>query len=95
VATTKKSPYEMRLAYATERRAQLLEPNLIQSRPYWKYLHNETQATPCHVEWSGLVLRYDDPWWDTHFPPNGPDCRCRGTAVRPEEYTGQAAPRDE
>jgi len=30
-----------------------------------------------HVEWEGLILSVDDPFWDTHVPPNGWGCRCR------------------
>jgi SPP1 gp7 family putative phage head morphogenesis protein len=29
-----------------------------------------------HAAWHGLVLAADDPWWQTHFPPNGFNCRC-------------------
>jgi len=29
-----------------------------------------------HREWDGTVLPVDDPWWDTHKPPNGWNCRC-------------------
>jgi hypothetical protein len=32
-----------------------------------------------HVSWDGLIL--DDPWWDSHFPPNGWGCRCYTRAV--------------
>lgn len=39
-----------------------------------------------------MVLRYDDPWWQTHFPPNGFGCRCRVTAVRADQYKGEPAP---
>lgn len=30
-----------------------------------------------HVEWEGLILPIDDPFWDTHLPPNGWGCKCR------------------
>jgi SPP1 gp7 family putative phage head morphogenesis protein len=29
-----------------------------------------------HVEWEGLILPVDDPFWDEHMPPNGFGCRC-------------------
>ena len=81
-------------SYAAGRWQQLNDPDLLQSRPYWKYIHNDTVAhpRPLHVSWSGLVLKHDDPWWQTHFPPNGWGCRCRVTAVRPAEYEGAEAP---
>lgn len=29
-----------------------------------------------HLGWVGIVLPADDPWWSTHFPPNGWGCKC-------------------
>lgn len=29
-----------------------------------------------HHAWHDTVLPIDDPWWDTHFPPCGWNCRC-------------------
>ncbi len=80
--------------YGEMRLKQLKDPDLLKFRPYWKYISNATMIVPCHSEWDGLVLRHDDPWWDNHFPPNDPDCRCRVTAVKADEYTGQMAPTD-
>ncbi|MBX9634879.1 MAG: minor capsid protein [Magnetospirillum sp.] len=38
---------------------------------------NDRRTRPQHRAWSGTVLPVDDPWWDTHYPPNGWRCRCR------------------
>lgn len=83
-------------SYAAGRWQQLNDPRLLQTRPYWKYIHNDTvtHPRPLHVSWSGLVLRHDDPWWTSHFPPNGWGCECRVTAVREKEYNGATAPED-
>jgi hypothetical protein len=48
-------------------------------RPYWRYRHNDAAVIhprPLHKAWSGTVLSADDPWWSTHFPPNGWGCKC-------------------
>lgn len=29
-----------------------------------------------HAAWDGTILPVDDPWWQTHMPPNGWNCRC-------------------
>jgi len=59
------------------RYAQLQE--IKHRRPYWRYVHNDTvlQPRPEHLAWHGTVLPADDPWWTTHFAPNGWGCRCR------------------
>ena len=86
----------MRASYAAGRYAQLTDPDLLKSRPYWKYIHNDTVAhpRPLHQSWSGTVLPHDDVFWSTHFPPNGFGCRCRVTAVTASDYKGLPAPDD-
>lgn len=32
---------------------------------------------PEHEGWVGVILKVDDTWWLTHFPPNGWLCQCR------------------
>lgn len=86
----------LRTSYAAGRYAQLTHPDLLATRPYWRYVHNDTvlHPRPLHLAWGQkpVVLRHDDPWWKTHFPPNGWGCRCSVTAVRPSAYKGEPAP---
>jgi Phage Mu protein F like protein len=76
----------MATSYAAGRWQQLNDPDLLKVRPYWKYIHSDSAKHPrlMHKAWgdSGLTLRHDDPFWATHFPPNGWGCLCRVTAVR-------------
>ena len=62
-------------SYAAGRRAQLLDPDLVKRRPFWRYVHNDsvTHPRPHHKSWGDmrLTLRHDHPFWETHFPPNG------------------------
>ena len=66
----------LRSSYAAGRREQMLD--VADLRPYWRYRHSHASEAPRdeHLAWDGLVLRYDDPWWDTHYPPNGWGCKC-------------------
>lgn len=36
----------------------------------------DDRTRPEHRAWDGTVLRYDDPWWGSHTPPCGYNCRC-------------------
>lgn len=44
-----------------------------------------------HAAWDGLVLPVDDPWWDTHYWPNGWRCRCDGTSMSEEDLQRRLA----
>ncbi len=46
---------------------------------YLRYLHADgvQNPRPLHVSWDGITLPIDDPWIQTHFPPNGWKCHCR------------------
>jgi hypothetical protein len=83
-------------SYAAGRFQQLTDPDLIKSRPYWQYVHSDSvlHPRPLHVSWNGLTLRHDDPWWQSHFPPNGWGCRCRITAVSDPTPGRDRAPDD-
>jgi len=86
----------LQASYQAGRFAQLTDPDLLGRRPFWKYIHSDLviRARPLHESWDGLVLRHDDPFWSTHFPPNGWGCRCRVQAVPPSQFKDQKAPDD-
>jgi hypothetical protein len=88
----------MRASYMAGRYIQLTDPEALQTMPYWEYHHDPLVKEPRaeHLAWDGLVLPADDPWWDTHFPPNDYGCMC---TVYPRsehdlERMGKAAPDD-
>lgn len=45
--------------------------------PYLLYVRTTSyRPRPQHLAWAGTILPADDPWWSTHFPPNGWNCKC-------------------
>lgn len=54
-------------SYAGGRHAQL------QHLSTWVYRHcdGEMHPRPQHLAWDGLTLPQNDPFWDSHYPPNG------------------------
>lgn len=84
--------YETNLntSYAAGRYEQL------QDAPYWQYQHADWVTHPRHqhLAWDGLVLARDDPFWNTHFPPNGWGCQCsvRGLWARGLKRLGKSGP---
>ena len=83
----------MSTSYAAGRWAQLTNPDLLAVRPYWRYIHSDSviHPRPLHLSWDGLVLKYDHPFWLTHFAPNGWGCECRVMAVDAKEHAKAAA----
>ncbi len=53
-----------------------------ESRPWWMYVAVMDKLTrPAHSALNGLAFRFDDPFWNSHFPPNGFRCRCSVRAL--------------
>ena len=49
---------------------------------YWMYKHSDSRnPRPHHRALDGVVLPADDPFWQSHYPPNGWGCRCRAVGV--------------
>lgn len=66
-------------AYAAGRWQQI--QRLKRVRPWLRYVHVDPELTQRgsrheHAEWHGTILPVDHPWWLTHYPPNGWNCRC-------------------
>ncbi|SMF85346.1 Phage Mu protein F like protein [Tistlia consotensis] len=73
-------------AYQAGRYAQMTDPDVLSYRPYWRYRHGGSlNPRHQHQAWDGLVLAADDPWWETHYPPNGWGCSCYVEAITKRE----------
>ena len=45
--------------------------------PYLMYdAVDDLRTRASHAAWDRRVLPVDHPWWSTHYPPNGYNCRC-------------------
>lgn len=74
------------MAYSAGRHAQMTEPETLKAFPFWQYVHSgAAHPRKQHLAWNGLTLAADDPFWQTHYPPNGWGCGCR---VRPLSERG-------
>lgn len=68
-------------AYSAGRYRTMMENT--DDRPWWQYVAvMDSRTRPAHRALHGRIFRYDDPFWATHYPPNGYRCRCRVRARR-------------
>ncbi len=70
----------VRMAYAAGH-WEALEENK-KAAPYLRYvcvMDGKTREE--HRRWHNTVLPIDDPFWETHYPPNGWRCRCSVVAL--------------
>jgi uncharacterized protein with gpF-like domain len=60
------------VAYSSGHFKQMMDPDVLKARPYLRYV-GSSAANPReeHQKWANTILPADDPWWDTHYPPNG------------------------
>lgn len=81
----------VRTAYMAGRWAQLTEPGTLM--PYLVYRHADgvLHPRPLHVAWDGLTLKPEDPFWRTHYPPNGWGCHCKAYAASKADYDAAVA----
>lgn len=70
----------LQTAYQAGRYQQQLDN--AEARPYWQYIAIRDSVTrPSHRKFHGRVFRYDDPIWQSLYPPNDWGCRCRVRAL--------------
>jgi hypothetical protein len=83
----------MRSAYQKGQYERTMASDL---HPYLMYrIGSSVHHREEHVSWDGLILPKDDPWWDSHFPPNGWGCKCYTRAIteaRKKQYEENGIP---
>ena len=58
-----------------------------EAHPYIMYkLGPSVRHREEHVQWEGLCLPKDDPFWDTHHPMNGYGCKCWTQFISKQSY---------
>jgi SPP1 gp7 family putative phage head morphogenesis protein len=60
--------------------------------PYLEYWDPDSNPRPKRLDWSGTILPVDDPWWDTHNPPNGWYCKCQTMQVSHHDLHREGKP---
>lgn len=55
--------------------------------PYVRYItKRDERVRASHAAWDNVTLPADDPFWQTHWPPNGWRCRCRVNNMSQRDY---------
>lgn len=73
-------------AYMVGHYRRMTDPDIVERRPYWMYdAVNDRRTRPTHRALDGKVYRYDHPFWDTWYPPNGYRCRCGVISLSEEQ----------
>lgn len=91
--TTVFDPARLKLIYDTNTRQayaagqwERIERNKA-SHPYIRYItQRDSKVRDEHAQWDNITLPVEHPFWDTHLPLNGFNCRCRVVAVSRRDY---------
>ncbi len=102
VRTIKMTPHRLKLIYTQNTQSAYMAGRYKQqmgnakNQPFWRYVTKDDPRTRReHKRLHGKVFRHDDPFWESHYPPNGWGCRCRIDAYDAEElahYHPEARP---
>lgn len=68
--------------YAAYNRGRLKQHlDLADVMPYWEYNHHDNEhPREEHIALDGIILRYDDPFWQYYYPIKAYGCHCTVTA---------------
>jgi SPP1 gp7 family putative phage head morphogenesis protein len=77
----------LRTSYSAGAWKQMQEAKELQ--PYLRYVDPDPNPRPEHLDWSGTILRADDPWWETHWPPNGWNCKCYADSLSDKDLEAE------
>lgn len=74
----------MRTSYAAGNERQMQSTK--KARPYARYIGGlSRRPRKLHLEWNGIILPLDHPWWKDHTPPNGWGCKCKKVSMSVRE----------
>lgn len=63
------------------------------THPYIRYItKGDERVRASHAAWSNVTLPIDDPFWQSHWPPNGWHCRCRVIPISQAAYDRGTTP---
>jgi SPP1 gp7 family putative phage head morphogenesis protein len=90
-----KTIYEtnMRQSYIKAKYDRIMESDIIKYIRYRKSSSAHPRHT--HLEWDGLILPKDDPWWGLHMPQKEYNCKCDidgVTEYRLKKYEAEGIP---
>lgn len=102
IVTTTFDPPRLKLIFDTNTRMaysaglwQRIESNK-QTHPYIRYItRRDERVRLSHKTWDNVTLPVDDPFWKTHYPPNGWRCRCRAMSISQADYDAGMSPNGE
>jgi SPP1 gp7 family putative phage head morphogenesis protein len=86
------SPYRLNIIYRTNLQTSYMAGRYKQqmankdARPCFMWVSILDENTrPMHAALDGRVFKYDDVFWDTHYPPIDWGCRCRVRALTDDQ----------
>jgi uncharacterized protein with gpF-like domain len=85
----------IRTTYQAGRWEQLTDPETLRFYPYLEYRRTSSlEPRASHLQWNGITLPADHPWWKTHYPPNDWGCKCKVFAAGPRDLAraGKSGP---